>query len=818
MDKLRQDFTFGLRILLQKPWMSFAAILGLSLGMALVITVFSVLYGVFLKPLPLPKPERLAFFLNEGGTGMEAVYTLPFTGLEGLRDKADQLEALCGLYSGTITVSGEDFEPKRLNGAFVSTDFHEVLGVQPILGRALNAADALPGTPPRLLLAHRTWQENYLGDPGILRRKLRINSEEGEIIGVMPPGFAFPNQEEAWMMVREDDPHLARYWVFPFGRLSSSADHTGATQQVNGLLEEFWQTSFQELKPEKPVTLSPRMFRMNSESVRWFWAFSLGSSLILLLACAQVANLLLAQAAGRSREFAIRSALGATRRRLILQMLHESAILAFLGGMGGLILAAWLIEDANEATRRLQQPYFVSFSLNAPVVVFSLVMSFLVALVSGLGPALQSTRTNLVTRLSDLATTLTSVRLRRLSAVLAVFQIALACALMVAAGLTLRSVSALQTVDFGYEPSDILTMRVGLFDQDYPQAEDRLRFFDQLIAELESIEGVEGAAASSWLSLMGNYRTYYTVAPSDSNEPPPLKPEDPKAWQQVAFEAVSDGYFAAMGVDLLAGHSFAGHPQLPDGHHPVIINQSFARQHWPGQDPLGKTFRHYASTGKVDQSKLVTVIGVVPDLRVDGLLRKDSESACIYISLQAWPERFMTILVRATDKAPGAYLSDIKQKVYGLDPHLPLYFVQTMEEFFLSTAIWHRVTAGIFVTLGLIAMLLAALGVYSVMAFSIGQRRREIGIRLALGADRRAIRDLLLRQSLGQLAAGLVVGLGLAFLLAQNLEPVLYGISPGDPPTFLISAGVVIAAALACILIPANRVIRSNPLLAIRSQ
>jgi putative ABC transport system permease protein len=809
MDDLLRDVRFAVRMLIKNPGVTAAAVLALGLGIGLTTTTFSIAYGALMRGLPFERSERIMHL--EANNPSQHEDSLEVWQLEFLdwRERQTSFEGLASFYSGTVNLSG-DSQPERYDGAFITANAFSVLRVKPLLGRALQPADEAPQAEPAVVLGHNLWRSRYGGDPKVIGRPVRVNGRPGTIVGVMPPGFAFPIAQEVWVPLQIDRAKLEGRddgtTLEVFGRLKDGVTPEQARAQMSGVAKALAR-EYPDLhrgrgitvKPYTEEYLGPEVFSMLSVMV-------LFGLVVLLIACANVASLMVARATRRTREIAIRSAMGAGRRRVVTQLLVESLMLSAAGALLGIGLAfvgVQLFNGAIYGPGGNTPPFWIRIAVDAPALLFTLGVTLLAGLTSGLMPALQASRTDVSSVLKDEGRGSTSLRLGWLSRAIVVSELAVCCMLLVGAGLMVKSILKLRTADFHFDSGNLLTVRIALFQASYPEPAVRAKFFDDLVRRLEARGGVESVAVASSLPVTGSGRDYFRI----EGKAYPDERELPSAWTA----DVSPGFFRTLRARLVAGRDFGA--QDGAGGAPVlIVNQSFAQKAWPNGDPLGRRVR----LGRKPDSPWRTVVGVVPDLKWEGLESDEGGTAGVYLPLAQETPNFATAIVR-TRGEPLAMAPVVRQDVLALDRDLPIYFVRSMDEVVANSAFFFNLFGTVFSVLGACALVLASVGIYGVIAFAVGQRTQEIGVRMALGAHRGNVLAMILRQGTVQLAVGLGAGLALAFAVCRMMRFLLYQVEPTDPPTYGLVSVVLCLVAFLASAIPARRAARVDPLVAIRS-
>jgi predicted permease len=803
-----RDIRHGVRMLIKSPGVSAIAVVALALGIGVTATMFSIVYGALLRGLPFEKADRTYAIRRidlESGNGVG----IPIHDYLDWRGRQASFETLAGFYTGTVNLRGSE-APERYDGAFVTADTFDIAGVQAAMGRTFLPGEDTPAADPVILLGHELWRDRFAADPAIVGQTVRANGEQMTVVGVMPESFWFPSRADVWLPLRLDAVALPR--------------GEGTTLNVAGVLREGvdleqaaaeMATIARQLADEYPETNANRGAEIipfveqyiGDEPVALLYTMLGAVFLVLAIACANVANLLLSRAFDRNKEVAIRTALGANRRRVVSQILAEAGVLAAAGAVAGVVLARFGVAWFNAAIAGSDPPPVIDIRVDGPILLFVLGVTSLATLLAGTLPALQVIRGNLNEVLADESRGSSSFRMGRLSRGLVVLQVGLSCGLLVAAGLMIKSVVNLGSADWGFDPEAVFTARLGLFPSDYPEVEDRRLFFGRLHARLEGRADVVAASLSPSLPVTGSNVGPVRIEGESYAD---------AGAQPLAHQAgVTPGFFATFDVDLARGRDFT--VQDGEGDLPVaIVNQSFAEKLLEGRDPLGKRFAFGSagSAGSADPETWLTVVGIVPDLYMDGPTNERPEG--FYVPLSQADAQFLSIAVR-TRGDPLAFAPSLRQEVLALDPDLPLYWVRPMADVIHEQTWFYWVFGTLFTIFGTVALLLASVGLYGVMSFAVRRRTAEVGIRMALGASSRDVLALVIRQGLTQLGLGLALGLLLARGLASLLQAILYQVEPTDATAFTAIAATLLATGLLACLIPALRAARVDPMIALRS-
>ena len=805
MSTLLQDLRFGARLLLKTPALTAISVLALTLGIGLTATMFSIVYGAILRGLPFEQPERLLHLERNNLSRDIQSMEVPIHDLTDWRAHQRSFEDLAAFYTGTVNLSGTE-RAERYDGAFITANAFELLRVRPVLGRTFRRGEDVPGAEPVIVIGHTLWQSRYGGRASVIGETVRVNGAPATIVGVMPEKFEFPLSQDVWVPLRLDPLQLPRgqgQTLEVFGRLRDGVTVDAAAVELNGIARR--------LALEHPasnegvgVVIKPYTEEYINEEPRALLYTMLGAVFfVLLIACANVANLLLSRAALRSKEVGIRTALGASRGRVIRQFLAEAFLLAAAGATLGIGVAFLGVRLFNDAIGGTNPPFWIDIRVDLWVLLFVVAVALLASLVSGAIPALQASRADVNEILKDESRGSSSFRIGRLSKALVMFEIALSCGLLVGAGLMIKSVAQLRTIDFGFPVDDVFTARVGLFETDYPDDASRRRFTDELDSRVAALPGVEAAAITSNLPALGSGRSQFALEGVTYAED--------RDYPRARRLAVSPGFFTVFGVRPAEGRAFTG--QDREGSLPTaIVNQSFARKHFGGRSPVG---RHIQVRNPENEQPWLTIVGVVPDMFETGLGDRNDMPEAMYLPLAQQPVRFMSIVARVRGH-PAALSPQVRDAVSAIDADLPIYFVRSLREAIDRNTWFYRVFGTMFMIFGVVALFLAAIGLYAVMAFSVSRRTREVGVRMALGAQARDVVAMIFRQGAVQIAVGMILGLALAAGVSRLLRIVLFEVEPRDPAIFAGVALVLTTVGLLACLVPARRATRIDPIVALR--
>lgn len=796
MDTFLKDIRYGIRGLLKRPTFTVIAVITLGLGIGANSAIFSVINAVLLRPLAYNEPDRLlSFRFNQSAPD--------------LADVEAQTRALSKV--GGQVVQPLDYiagnEPIQFQIGLVTGGFFETLGVQAELGRFITADDDKPGGPYVAVLSHELWGHRFGGDQQIVGKTIRLSGNPYTIIGVMPAPFAAPQiNTDAWAPVHVTSPLAANFrgvhFLRSYGRLAPGVSLEQARAEMQ-LIDKNLAAQYPEDNKNRNTVLVPLHERVVGESRRALVVLFAAVSLVLLIACANFANLLLARAAEREREFVIRAALGAARWRLIRQLLTESLLVSFAGGLVAVLLAIWgtsvLVALKPDNLPRLQE-----IGVDGRALGFTLGLSLLTGVIFGLLPALTASRSgvNEVLKEGGRAATAGGAR-QRLRSTFVVVELAVALILLVGAGLLIKSFWKLRAVEPGFQTDRLLTMRVELPEARYKDVEKQTRFRTQALETINSLPGVKAAMVSE-LPLSGDSLDHDFLIEGRQ----PIAPGDEPSLES---RSIMGDYFNAMKIPLRAGRDFGPQDFVDKAPLVGVANEAMVRQHFPNEDPLNKRVR-WARDSAVHW---ITIVGVVGDVKHFGLdLPEQPGLYSPYTQTNAW-KRWMTLVVR-TQSEPAAMSPAVKEQIWKADPQLPITKVHTMSEVAAESFAARSFNMFLLVLFATLALILAAVGIYGVMSYAVTQRTQEIGIRMALGAQTLDVLKLILRNGMALTLIGVAIGLSGAVALTRLLTTLLFGVTPTDTLTLaMVSLVLIFVALLACYL-PARRATKVDPLIALR--
>ena len=811
METLAQDIRYGIRMLLKSPSVSIVAIVALALGIGANTAIFSVVNAVLLRPLPFSNPEQLMMVWESDSSRGQIRGSASYPNFADWREQNHVFERLSSYYTNDFVMTGRG-EPTRLQGAVVNADLLPLLGVAPVLGRGFLPEEDNPGQRV-VLLSQQLFRQRFNSDLNVVGQSLILDGKNYNIVGVMPEQFQFPIQNdpvELWTTVAIDQvgpepvtQQRGAHYMNVIGRLKPGVSKEQAQAEMTAISARLEQ-QYPDKNLHRGTVVEPTLEALVG-NIRPALLILLGAvGCVLLIACANVANLLLARAMTRHKEMAIRSALGASRSQVVRQLLTESVLLSLAGGSLGLVLAVWW-SDLLIALGKDNIPRALHVGLDWRVLAFTLLVSILTGIIFGLVPALHSSRTELTESLKEGARgSGEGARRNGVRGLLVVTELAIAVVLLVGAGLLIQSLWRLRQVSPGFNPENVLTLVVGIPEVRYP-TKKQAPFYKDLAARIETLPGVRSASSIMPLPLSGDrFGISFEIEGR-----PVAKGDQPSA----DFFTIGDGYFKTMEIPLLKGREFterdaAGAPGV------IIVNQAFARKFFPGEDPLGKRIKPGISTDE-DDPVMREIVGLVADVR-NRNLNSDLRPG-FFVPQSQVPFSQMAMVVK-TDRDPHSLVNAVQNEVQALDKEVPVFRVKTMNEYISATVAAPRFNATLLVIFAAVALVLAAVGIYGVMSYTVAQRTREIGIRMALGARAGDVLRLIVAQGFKLVLLGLGVGLAAAFALTKVISSLLFGVTTKDPSTFGAVALLLALVALLACYIPARQAMKLDPLNALRYQ
>ena len=815
-DDLMKDIRLAFRGLLRRPGPALIAILALGLGIGLTTGMFSIVNGVILKGLPVEEPHDLiAVNRVNPSQGPNRLLTR-IHDYNDLSERQSTLEGLAAYQVVAFNLGSGDGPPDLVQGANVTPNTFSLLRTPPTMGRGFAVEDDRVGAPPVALIGYRFWQDRFDGSMDVLGSTVRLDGRTTEIIGIMPDGFEFPFNQQVWTPLPAVDLSLERGSgpsLLAFGRLADGVSRERAQEDLGRIMDQLG-VEHPDTNEGMTVVVGPYVSELIGYQIPGLLYTMLGAvSLVLLIACANVANLLLARASLRSKEVALKTALGASRSRVVFQLLMDSTVIAVLGAVLGLGIAQVAIGAFNESLATFPQgiPFWFAIELDPTVLVFVLALTVVASLLSGGIPAMRASRTDVNDILKDDSRGTSSLSIGRLSRGLVIGEVAFSFALLVSAGLMVKSVTNITNVAYPFEGDRVFAAALSLPPADYPSDEDRLRLFDQLRDRLNGEPGVISTSVTTELPAAGfgngRFELEGETYLGDSDYP------------SARIGSIDPAYFQTVSAGLVEGRPFA--PSDDARSSPVaIVNQKFADEYFAGESALGRRLRiqRVAQAGAEIQERQdwYTIVGVAPDFYLEGDVFVLAPEA-IYLPLAQRTSSAVNLMIH-TRGDPLQITPRVREIVAELDPDLPISQVNTLSETIRGGTAFFSIFGVIFTVFGASALFLASVGLYGVLSFSVNQRRHELGLRVALGASRSSVVRLVLGQAGLQLAIGMVLGLALAVLLGQGLSFVLFGVAAADLGVLVGVGGLLTVTALAACLIPARRATMVDPVVAMQAE
>lgn len=795
------DFRYAARALAKAPGFTIAAVAILALGIGLNVTMFGVVNAFLLRPLPYPDDDRLVH-LDERATGQNGTMKVALANFADWQERRRAFTAMAAYQRTRVSLSGGG-DAESVDALLATTALFRVLGVNPAAGRGFADADAESGVPVAVL-SDLLWRNRFGGRP-IVGETITVNGAPRTVVGIMPPGFSFPERAQIWIptpISRAPGDRAGHGW-WVVGRLANGRTLDHARHEMAGIGRQLAQEHPDVNAKVEPLVVPYRDELVEPEIQSAVLIAMAAVAFVLLIACVNIANLVLARGAARGREMALRSALGAGRWRLVWQLLSESLLLAMLGTVGGLLVGRLGLVAANAALP-LSAPGWLRFDMDLTVVAFVLGLLLATAVAFGLVPALRASRLDLRSSLGESGDRVGSDRGGGLRQGLVVVEVALAMVLLVCAALMTRAFFGVIAVEPGFRPEGVVTMQVSPPKASYPTPDAYRAFHTELLAAIRESPGVLHAGAGTWLPSQ------------QASWVPLIIPEGTVASSATGrFPAtaviVTPGYFDALGIARIQGRVFTARDGLAGSPGAVIVNRTFIDLHWPGRDPIGRRLKYWLGPG--DESEWLTVVGVVDDV----LGGRGNAPITTYFPLAQEPRRTLTLSVK-TASDPMATVAHIRQRLSRLNRDVPLAKIRPMTEVVDDLYWMPRTLMRLFSVFGGFALMLAAAGVYGVLAYSVNRRTREIGIRSALGATQGQVAGLVIRQGLLPTLAGIAIGLGASLAATRLLRGLLSGVSPTDPWSFGLTTVVLLGAALAASYLPARRTRRVDPNVALRCE
>ena len=803
LEALFRDVRFGLRMLLKTPGFTVVALATLALGIGANTAIFSLVNGVLLRPLPFPDAERIIYIEGKNPAAGITESNISFLDFTDWSQQTDLFASTAAYWTGNAQFGADGAEPERVPRAGVTTGFFSVLGVHPVLGRTFVSQDDKGWPQTVAIISHGLWKRRFGSDPAIVGKQVQMSARPLTIIGVMPPGFEYPEQTQVWVPTAvnlRDEPRDNRVWS-AIARLNTGIDLKQAQTRLSAINAQLAK-QFHETNKGWDVFISTLQERLVREVKPSLLALLGAVGFVLLIACANVANLLLARSAARQKEMAIRAAMGASRSRVLRQMLTESILLSAIGGVAGLFLSIWLTDVLMsmlpEGAPRLEQ-----VGIDYRVLTFALGVSALTGILFGIVPALQASKLDVTSALKEGGRSGEGHRRTSARSLLLIGEVALSLMLLVGAGLLIKSFLRLQEVRPGFNAHNVLIANLALQGPKYKDDQPCVEFFRQLIERLEAVPGVQAAGGSVNLPLNASG---YAIGRGFIPEGRPLTVDEAK---DAMFSTITGDYFRALQIPLLSGRTFEPRDNA-EGPKVVIINETTAKRHFGSPTAaIGKRLSIWAGFRGHDEKAMHEIVGVVGDTKTGSLTGEGGMQ--IYVPhAQDSQWNFMGLVIR-TAGDPAAFAATLRHEVQALDKDQPVYNVRTMDDVVINSLGTRRVSMQLFAVFACAALLLAAIGIYGVMAYSVTQRTQEIGIRMALGAQKSDILRLVVRQGMTVTLIGVIAGLAGAFALTRVIANLLFGVGASDPVTFVVIPLLLIFVSLIACYLPARRAARLNP-------
>ena len=809
-----RDLRFALHLIAKDRWYSAVAVVALSLGIGVNATVFTLVNAVLIRGLPYKDSAQLYMLGSQRQDGNRG--NASPADLADWQGQSASFAGFGAFRNNSVNVSDDRSAPQSAFSADMSAGAFALLGERPLLGREFTAADERSGAENVAIIGFAMWKSRYGEDREIVGRTLRLDGKPATIIGVMPEGMQFPSNAELWtpMAAPAAPPRRDARSLAVFARLRTGVSRTQAQTEMNGIAQRLAAAYPDTNKDFTGVRIETFNERFNGGPIRVVMLAMLGAvGFVLLIACANVANLQLSRSVSRTREVAIRIALGASRWRVVRQLLVESVVLGIMGGLIGLGLATVGVRLFDNAVSGTGKPYWIQFTMDFTVFGYLAAICVLTGILFGLAPALQVTKTNVNEVLKEGGRgNAGNARARWLTGTMVVLELALTLVLLVGAGLMIRSFLKLYSLDSGIRADHLVTMNIQLPEVKYATPETRRLFFDRLLPKLAALPGADSAALTTSIPPFGAGRRTIEI----EGQPAP-KIEDQS--RQAGIVTISESFFDTVGASLRRGRAFQATDGLP-GVETVVVNEKFASVFFPGEDPIGRRLRLMQAAPPPGAPAPApqpwrTIVGISPSIRHAS--PQDAEPpAIVYAPYRQEGRQGLSVLVR-THVPPATVMAAIRNEVQSLDPDQPVFGLRTYDDL-LSQQMWpYRVFGSLFAIFAVIALVMSAVGLYAVMAYSVTQRTAEIGVRMALGAESRQVSWLVLRRGLIQMGLGLGLGLTGAFFLSKVMRSLLVQVAPSDPVTFVSITVILSLVAVAACLFPARRATRVDPLIALRA-
>jgi putative ABC transport system permease protein len=820
-----QDLRFAIRLIAKERWFSGVAIFALALGIGLNATVFTLVNAVLIRGLPFRNSQDLYMLSwqakRQGDFGPGRI-NLSYPELKEWREQTRAFSGLGAWTGQNMNISDDRGLPEQARGAYLTANTFSVLGQQPLLGRDFGPQDERRGTDLAVIVGYRIWRNRYAGDPNVVGKLTRINGQPAVIVGVMPEGMQFPQNNDIWAVFvpTEQQERRTSRFLNVFGRVRPGISRSEAQTELNTIGARLTGSSPKDYEEIAGATLQTFNERFNGGPIRAIFLSMMGAvAFVLLIACANVANLQLSRSAARAREIAVRIAMGASRWRVVRQLLIESMLLGIIGGLLGLGMAAFGVRAFDAAVADTGKPYWIVFSMDYTVFAFLAAVCVLTGVLFGIAPALHVSRTNVSGVLKEGGRgNAGGARTRWLTGTMVVVEVALTLVLLVGAGLMVRSFLNLYRMDLGIKTDRLMTMMLQLSGKKYEAPDARRNFFERLQPRLAEIPGTEAVAITTGVPPFGSGTRRLEL----DGRPAPKFDDAP----QVGAVTISPSFFDAAGVSVIRGRALTDADGAA-GAENVVINERMAAQHFKGEDPLGRRIRFMQPPPSPGQQPAEqpaakppvwrTIVGIIPTIR-HGSPQDAEPPSVVYSAYRQEPPVFAFVMVRSA-LPPSSVMDSVRQAVSAVDPDQPVFNLRTMDQM-LQQSMWpYRVFGSLFAIFASIGLLLSAVGLYAVVAYSVTQRTQEIGVRMALGAQGNQVTWMILRRGLIQLSLGLAIGLAGGYFAGRALpSQILVQTTPTDPVTFAAIAAILTVVAITACIVPARRAMRVDPLVALRQE
>jgi putative ABC transport system permease protein len=820
MDSVLQDIRYGVRTLIKTPGFTAVAIIVLALGIGANTAIFTVVNALLLRPLPYPGSNQLVMLWETNPRFQIGIDTLPVTPgtFMDWREQNNVFEYVSALGVGRLNLTGAG-EPERISAASVSSNFFRLMGIEPKLGRAFRDDEDKPGADKVVLISHSLWQRRFASEPAVLGKKMTLDGESYTIIGVAPESFQFPRanelpyfvgvaiQTELWQPMILGDEFInrkrANHQLCVMARLKSGVTRGQAQSEMTALAERL-ERSYPDSNQGIGVKVVPLSEQVVG-NVRTALLVLMGAvAVVLLIACANVANLLLARSSARQKEIAIRTALGASRGRVVRQLLTEALLLSMTAAVTGTLLSFWginaMLSLSHTMSASLPRAYEIGVDLG--VLGFTAAIALLTSVIFGLTPALRASKINLRESLKEGSGALSGGQRSNVRNLLVISEVALSLVLLIGAGLMIKSLARLLKVDPGFKPDNTVTMHIPLPGSKYPSASQQIAFFREVTHRIEALPGVQSVGLISSAPLSGGV---YAGGCSIEGRVATSETDNLVADRRM----ISPEYFSALGIPLLKGRGFTDRDdQAATG--VVIVSESWARRFLPYEDPIDKRIK---LGGRDSTRPWLSIVGIAGDVR-DTALESEARP-CVYIPYPQFPSSGMTLVVRAAFD-PKLLISGIRDKVWAVDKDQPVTDVKTMDQYLAASVSPRRFNALLLAIFAGVGLVLAAVGLYGVISYSVSQRTREIGIRMALGASHKSLLRLVVGQGVILTLIGVAIGVIASFFLTKFIATLLFGVSATDPITFIAISVLLIGVSIVASLVPARRAMKVDPMVALR--